>query len=50
MNNDNNKKNSNNNSAPQNLFNIKGIMEFIKEEVKSSTSEWVNEKQNLIVS
>jgi hypothetical protein len=30
-------------------YNWKGVMDFIKEEVKSSTSEWSNEKQILIV-
>jgi hypothetical protein len=30
-------------------YNWKGVMDFIKEEVKSNTSEWTNEKQILIV-
>jgi hypothetical protein len=30
-------------------YNWKGVMDFIKEEVKSSNSEWVQERQLLIV-
>ena len=44
MNSDNSKK-----IGQPNAYNWKGVMEFIKEEVKNSTNEWVNEKQILIV-
>lgn len=30
-------------------YNWKGVMDFIKEEVKSSNSEWIQERQLLIV-
>jgi hypothetical protein len=39
------KGNQQNNSA----YNWKGVMDFIKEEVKTSTSEWTNERQNFVV-
>jgi hypothetical protein len=43
MNNDGNKK-----IPPQN-YNWKGVMDFIKEEVKSSNTEWNQEKHVLMV-
>jgi hypothetical protein len=44
MSNDGNKK------VPQSgSYNWKGVMDFIKEEVKSSNSEWTQEKQLLMV-
>ncbi len=30
-------------------YNWKGVMDFIKEEVKSNATDWPNEKQSLIV-
>jgi hypothetical protein len=32
-----------------NAYNWKGVMDFIKEEVKTSTNEWSHEKLMLIV-
>jgi hypothetical protein len=43
--------NEGNKKIPQSgNYNWKGVMDFIKEEVKTSNSEWTQEKQLLVVS
>jgi len=48
MNGDGTKK-SNPNQNSNAAYNWKGVMDYIKEEVKTSNAEWTNERQILIV-